>query len=319
MTMNRHRDDFPSMIPTHLPSKANYNSLDSDKLQKNSNTHRIGVKEIQLQHRLNDTKTPIWQVKAHEQWVKTVLLSDVVAPKDKVCELYCDKGHDIGKWGRAKISYYLGVDPSVDFLSDARERWKQKNKPFEADFIQIDPSLESFCNIRWKNNLMFDVVCCFNGMQNCFQAESHVRILLANVSSCLRNGGYFIGILPDSSSIWYRVHKTIVERPCIRGALYSIEFKDDAFHFFGTTYRLKMEGSPEIEEYLVHFPSLVRIASEYQLVMIDITNLQDFYEENKKNYGDLLKTSGVLNKQGKIEPAQSDIIGLYTMFIFRKI
>jgi hypothetical protein len=44
----------------------------------------------------------------------------------------------------------------------------------------------------------------------------------------------------------------------IKGDLYSIQFTNEDFNHFGTNYTIKMEGSPEQKEYLVHFPSFVR-------------------------------------------------------------
>jgi hypothetical protein len=43
------------------------------------------------------------------------LISDIVDPCDKVCELYCGKGLDIGKWARAKIGHFVGID-ILDYL-----------------------------------------------------------------------------------------------------------------------------------------------------------------------------------------------------------
>lgn len=40
-------------------------------------------------------------------------------------------------------------------------------------------------------------------MQLCFETEEKARRLLQNVSSLLKPGGYFLGITPDSSTIWY--------------------------------------------------------------------------------------------------------------------
>lgn len=79
-----------------------------------------------------------------------------------------------------------------------------------------------------------------------------------------------------------------------------------------------------------------RLAKEENLLMLEIINLIEFYEDNKfvfsgfsrlmmlfysfrKNFADLLKQHGVLNKEGKIEKAQKDIIELYCAFIFQKI
>jgi len=53
--------------------------------------------------------------------------------------------------------------------------------------------------------------------------------------------------------------------------------------------------------------------------MLEITNLTEFYEDHRKNYAELLKSLGVLNKQGKIEPQQKDLIGLFTTFCFQKV
>jgi hypothetical protein len=47
----------------------------------------------------------------------------------------------------------------------------------------------------------------------------------------------------------------------------------------------------------------MKTTSEYNLCnVIDVIS--------RKNYGDLLKQLGVLNKQGKIEPVQKEIIGI---------
>jgi len=46
--------------------------------------------------------------------------------------------------------------------------------------------------------------------------------------------------------------------------------------------------------------------------------LIEFYEDHRKNYAEQLKGLGVLNKQGKIEPQQKDLIGLYTTFCFQR-
>jgi hypothetical protein len=52
--------------------------------------------------------------------------------------------------------------------------------------------------------------------------------------------------------------------------------------------------------------------------MLEITNLIEFYEDHRKNYNEHLKGLGVLNKQGKIEAGQKDVIGLYTTFCFQR-
>jgi len=97
-----------------------------------------------------------------------------------------------------------------------------------------------------------------------------------------------------------------------------VEFHDDKFEHFGSGYTMKIEGGQELKEFLVHFPSFIKLAGKVGLTMLEISNLLEFYDENKKNYGEQLKQLNVLNKEQKIEGKQKDLIGLYTTFIFQK-
>jgi len=168
----------------------------------------------------------------------------------------------------------------------------------------------------------FDGVCCFNGFQNSFESREKAVMFLQNVAALLKPGGFFFGLLPDSSAIWYKAQRVSNEKPFIKGDLYSIEFESENFDFFGTKYNMKIEEAgllvEQTDEFLVHFPSLIRLANDTGLKMLEITNLQEFYEDYRKNHSDLLKSMNVLNKQGKIDPAQKDVFGLFTTFLFQK-
>jgi mRNA (guanine-N7-)-methyltransferase len=88
----------------------------------------------------------------------------------KVCDLYCDGGVDTDKWCDAQVGHYIGIgrlppqtwappmpiirhqqvtlviipisvaDASASGVSDARELWENKRRPFIAEFIELDPS-----------------------------------------------------------------------------------------------------------------------------------------------------------------------------------
>jgi len=113
---------------------------------------------------------------------------------------------------------------------------------------------------------------------------------------------------------------SIKDKLIIKEKLCTIEFADDEFNLFGTKYSMKMEGTPEVQEYLVHFPSFIRLAKEVGLVMLEISNFVEFHEDNKKNYADTLRSMGVyIPKSNHLIPIQKDIIGLYTTFVFQKV
>lgn len=268
--------------------------------------------------RLNDTKTPIWQAKAFELFVKTVLITEIVESNQSVCEFYCNSGLDLGKLQRAKVGKYVAVDSSVDSLNEAQERWKSKNKPFPAEFIQADVVSDAL-QPKLSADEKFDHVICFNGLQKCFENVTKAKQMFENVTGLLKSGGFFFGIVPDSSAIWYKAHRNPSAKPSVKGDLFSIEFQDETFAHFGSKYTLKLEGCEDIEEFLVHFPSLIRLAHEYQIEMVEIVNLLDFLEENAKKFSDVFKQLQVLGPKGKFEQIQKDVVGLYTCFVFQKI
>ncbi|CAI5464772.1 unnamed protein product [Closterium sp. Yama58-4] len=49
------------------------------------------------------------QLAGLQQWAKRVLLAELVAPGDEVCEMFCGRGEDTPLWVNARIASYLGV------------------------------------------------------------------------------------------------------------------------------------------------------------------------------------------------------------------
>eukprot|EP01132_Coremiostelium_polycephalum_P001443 gene1443-1818_t len=200
-------------------------------------------------------KTPIWQFKAFQNWVKTIMISELVETGDTVSEFCCGTGLDTGKWERSKIHKYIGFDASQEDLNEAESKWKQKSCPYEAEFIRMN-------------------IDCFDGMQYAFSDFERAKTFVKNVSSRLKFGGYFFGIIPDSSAIWYKSQKVTSGMPSVKSTLFNIEFDSDIFGFYG----------------------------------LEATNLSEFYEENKKNYESKLKQSGVTTGKNKIDTAQMELI-----------
>ncbi|GAM16871.1 hypothetical protein SAMD00019534_000460 [Acytostelium subglobosum LB1] len=262
-------------------------------------------------------KTPIWQFKAFQNWVKTILISELVEVDGNVAELFCGSGLDLGKWERARIGRYIGIDTIQSSLKEAEASWQQRKCTYDAQFLNID-TLNTNLNEQLPTDMQFDVVSCFDGMQRAFSDMEQANTFIKNASSRLKNGGYFFGILPDSSAIWYKSQKVTSGLPCIKSTLFNIDFGSDTFSFFGSTYNMSMKDGSSITESLVHFPTFISLCKQHGLLFIEASNLSEFYEDNKKNYDAKLKQSGVLVGKGKIEPAQMELISLYTTFIFYK-
>ncbi|KAK3031297.1 hypothetical protein RJ639_037309 [Escallonia herrerae] len=143
---------------------------------------------------------------AHQRlidFVKTALIKIFVSPYATVCELYCGKVCDEEKWDEAQIGHYIGVDGVPSGVSDVRQAWESQRKTYTSHFFELDPCIENIELQSEDKGNMADIVCCMQHLQFCFETEERVRRLLYNVSSLLKPGGYFLGITPDSSTIWY--------------------------------------------------------------------------------------------------------------------
>ncbi|EEC74116.1 hypothetical protein OsI_09172 [Oryza sativa Indica Group] len=266
------------------------------------------------------------------EFAKTALIKIFAFPYATVCDLYCDDGVDTDKWGDAQIGHYIGIDASASGVNDARELWESRKKLFTSEFIELDPSADDFEAQMQEKGIQADIVCCMQHLQLCFESEEHAQKLLNNVSSLLKPGGYFVGIIPDSSTIWTKYQKNVEASHnkglktvpnSIRSENYVITFEveEEKFPFFGKKYQLKFANESMFENHcLVHFPSFMRLAREAGLEYVEIQNLTEFYDDNRTQFAPLLGGYGssLVDPRGKLVARSFDILGLYSTFVFQK-
>ncbi|GAB2276847.1 hypothetical protein Dimus_011558 [Dionaea muscipula] len=269
------------------------------------------------------------------EFAKTALIKIFIFPYAAVCELYCGHVPDVDKWDEAQISHYIGIDVETSGITQTREAWESQRKAYTSDFFELDPCLESLePHLQDKSNIA-DFVFCMQHLQLCFESEEKARILLQNVSSTLKPGGYFLGITPDSSTIWAKYQKNVeayhnrstgmkpnIVPNCIRSESYMITFEvEEKFPLFGKKYQLKFASDVSAETHcLVHFPSFIRLAREAGLEYVEIQNLTEFYDDNKAQFAGLMMKFGpnLIDPRGRLLPRSFDVLGLYTTFIFQK-
>ncbi|KAL9259850.1 mRNA cap guanine-N7 methyltransferase 2-like protein [Drosera capensis] len=271
------------------------------------------------------------------EFTKTALIKIFVFPYAAVCELFCGgRVPDADKWDEAPISHYIGIDVGTSGIGQIREAWESLRKEFASEFYEIDPCLESLEPHLQENSHMADVVFCMQHLQMCFESEEKARTLLHNVSSLLKPGCYFVGIAPDSSTIWAKYQKNVeayhnrsaamkanIVPNCIRSESYMITFEveEEKFPLFGKKYQLKFASEASAETHcLVHFPSFIRLAREAGLEYVEIQNLTEFYDDNRAQFAGLMMKSGpnLVDPRGKLLPRPYDVLGLYTIFVFQK-
>ncbi|TVU15140.1 hypothetical protein EJB05_38645 [Eragrostis curvula] len=231
-------------------------------------------------------------------FAKTALIKIFAFPYATVCDLYCDGGADTDKWCDAQVGHYIGIDVSASAVSEARERWEGKRKPFTAEFMELDPSDDGFEAQVQEKGIQADVVCCMQHLQ-----ASRTKYQ-KNVEASHNKG---LKTVPNS----------------IRSENYTITFEveEEKFPFFGKKFQLKFANEAVFDNHcLVHFPSLMRLAREAGLEYIEIQNLTEFYDDNRTQFAPMLGSCGAsfVDPRGKLLGRTHDILGLYSTFVFQK-
>lgn len=162
---------------------------------------------------------------------------------------------------------------------------------------------------------MFDLASIQFALHYAFENEEMLRCLLKNVSTHLRTGGHFLGTLPNANWIVYFyliIRKDLICSKKLRSQPGNLSFGNDVYNVtfeqaetfptFGHKYTFRLvDAIDDMPEYLVHFPTLVRIAKEYDLELVECTPFHEFVYE-------LLNPSGVLDRDNsrKVQISNAD-------------
>lgn len=297
------------------------------------------------------TESPIFQIRALNNWIKSVLISMFCKDQASVFDFGGGKGGDLTKWSKQHISSLVLCDQAIQSINDCKDRY---NKSLDDNYLSFWIKLIA-CNAFTENipkllekDIYFDLVSAQFCIHYAFGSEKHVRGMLNNVTTRLKEGGYFIGTIPDSNVLvkkWRENKKTNKNKnnqdfnPHKFGNKnYSVEFKcinNDMlqdkkltpYDPFGIQYYFKLSNNVDCPEYLLNFNQFVNIAGEqkYNLKLVLDLNFHEFFFKYYKypNYYDLLKHLKVYDpsnsQQFKIKADQWEIAYLYKVFVFQKL
>ena len=184
----------------------------------------------------------------------------------------CGKGGDLPKWRETGVAFYAGIDIATESVrKDARERYNHAKPPFPAALFVAD-CFEAPLEHALQPHLPFDLVSCQFALHYAFSSEQRARRALANVAAALRPGGIFLGTTADADVLVRKLRA----QPGLRLAneVYSVDFSPqfasksfaEGAGAFGITYCFTLLDAVEVtDEYLVHRPTLERLAGEYGL------------------------------------------------------
>ena len=252
-------------------------------------------------------------------------------------DLACGKGGDLAKWKEAGIGAYCGIDiASESVRTDARLRYNVGHHAFPAALFVADCFAVPLVHALLPRG-PFDVVSCQFALHYAFGSEARARRALENVSSLLRAGGVFLGTTADANVLVRRVRATRGLRfgNDLFGCVFSERAAAKTFPAdapFGLEYRFTLaDAVADVPEYLVHRPTLERLAAEVGLRLVMWRNFHDFVRDRldvpedrqlwvSRGLGGVIDdaTGVAAPPQCVLSPDEWEVAHLYAVFAFRK-
>lgn len=269
--------------------------------------HYNAIEETHLSQR---NQSRIVYMRNFNNWIKSMLINEYLTLTKikqiknhnsplKVLDMCCGKGGDLLKWKKGEISHLICADIAEISIEQCKNRYSDiLNKSskvrgfapiFTAEFIAADCTKVCLREKYKDVTIQFDLVSCQFAFHYSFESLSQAECMLRNASECLRPGGYFIGTVPDAYDLVSRWQKCDGNK--FGNDVYSVEFlcKDKMKPpFFGAKYNFHLEGVVNCPEFLVHLPTLCKLASKFGLELVMFERFETYYERMKNEGKSLL-------------------------------
>ncbi|KAJ8898367.1 hypothetical protein PR048_003727 [Dryococelus australis] len=252
-------------------------------------------------------KSRIFYLRNFNNWMKSMLINDFMSKiwqlrgrdsQVRVLDMCCGKGGDLLKWRRGNIGHLVCADLAAFSVEQCQNRYndlvtrsssERGFAPiFSAEFITADCAKVRLKQRYQDSSMLLDLVSCQFAFHYCFESLPQAECMLQNAAECLRPGGFFIGTIPDAYEIVRRLKAS--GSNVFGNDLYTIEFECDTEHLplFGAKYNFHLEGVVDCPEFLVHFPTLKKMAEKFGLRLVSKKKFSDFYKQQKEEGRSLL-------------------------------
>ncbi|XKL60618.1 hypothetical protein PGB90_007675 [Kerria lacca] len=251
-------------------------------------------------------KSRIVYLRNFNNWIKSMLINEFAAKYKKntqcesinVLDMCCGKGGDLLKWKNNDVKHVICVDVAKISVEQCEQRYnemkertfnsKHKNI-FSAEFIVADCTKVRLKDYFQKKNQLLDIVSCQFSFHYSFESLSQAECMIRNAAENLRSGGFFIGTIPDANDIVLRQKK--VNQTTFGNDIFKIQFICDVkkqFPLFGAKYEFFLEDVVNCPEFLVHFPTFIKLAEKFGLKLVKKERFFDFYNRMKEEGRGLL-------------------------------
>ncbi|KAH8282944.1 hypothetical protein KR054_011134 [Drosophila jambulina] len=266
-----------------------------------ANTHVVAnhYNELKEAGRKDRQKSKIFFMRNFNNWIKSQLINEYMSQLKqqmrvgdalRVLDMCCGKGGDLLKWEKAAISHLICTDIAEVSVEQCQRRYQdilqraEKSKfanKFTAEFFACDSTLVRLRE-RYKDpSLHLNLVSCQFAFHYCFESLAQADCMMRNAAECLKPGGFFIATIPDAYEIIRRLRAAGPDARSFGNDVYNIEFDccTDPLPIFGAKYQFHLEGVVDCPEFLVHFPTLVKLGRKYGLQLLRKSTFADYYKE----------------------------------------
>nr|XP_019563910.2 mRNA cap guanine-N7 methyltransferase [Aedes albopictus] len=245
------------------------------------------------------SKSRIFYMRNFNNWIKSILINRYLNRiKEKaalgtplrVMDMCCGKGGDLLKWIKGNITHLICTDIAEVSVEQCEARYKnitQKpdqggGKLFTAEFFAADATLQRLREKYRDPSIDLHLVSCQFAFHYCFESLKQAEFMLKNAAECLKEGGYFIGTIPDANEIMKRLRAAGEGADSFGNDVYQITFLCDTETppLFGAKYNFQLDGVVDCPEFLVHFPTLEKLALKFGLKLVEKKRFDEFYEES---------------------------------------
>lgn len=275
-------------------------------------THYNLIEDKGVQER---SKSDIINLRVFHNWIKSMLINEYLTkvkdskkqhnPPIRVHDMCGGKGGDLSKWKKGNITHLICSDIAECSLEDCKNRyatmkkWSQKRRGrgpenlFSLELIHGDAGKVRYREKFMDPSIKLDIVSCQFAFHYSFESLPQAECWFKNASECLMAGGYFIGTMIDSNEIVSRARRA--DSHCFGNNIYKVmlHFDADDPPLFGAKYDFQLhDGRVDCPEFLVHFPTFVKLAKKYGLKLVRKEKFFDFYNRMKHEGRQLLSSMG---------------------------